>query len=158
MADVNEEPQCAHCNKTQASLGRRLKRCAKCRNAQYCDRTCQQNHWKQHKKACRSTANAQPNSTSTSSSNPASAWKNLQLSPDKPFHRLNDKTWPHDRPEADAFQLLIDAYRLRMDDNKKFGDQGQQYASGPAGFEQFLNQAEGRDNLLPSWWSAEKAY
>lgn len=154
MADANTERQCAHCNKTEASLGRPLKQCAKCRSSQYCDRSCQQSHWKQHKKDCRAAGSTQPTSTSTSSSNAAPAWKNLQWSPDKPFHRLNDKTWLHDRPETDVFKLLIDTYRLRLTDNYTFGDGGG--ASGETGFEQFLGQAEARDGLLPSWWSPEK--
>lgn len=87
--------------------------------------------------------------------------KNLQQHIVQPFHRLNDKTWLHGRPETDVFKLLIDAYRLRMEDNYMFGDPDEDslHAGAPSGlpgFRRFLRKAESRAGLLPSWWSAEK--
>jgi len=38
------------------SRGSDLKSCSRCRKIQYCDRECQQAHWKEHKKSCGSAA------------------------------------------------------------------------------------------------------
>jgi len=46
--------QCDGCG----AYGAAMKRCAGCSKAVYCDRTCQQNHWKEHKGECK-TAQAQ---------------------------------------------------------------------------------------------------
>lgn len=89
-------------------------------------------------------------------------FKNLQQQTvARPFHRLHATTWLHDRPEEDVFLLLIDAYRLRMEDNYMFGDPDADSLhagapSGEPGFHHFLSQAEGRPGLLPPWWSSEK--
>lgn len=80
-----------------------------------------------------------------------------------PFHKLNDGTRLHGRAEEDVFQLLIDAYRLRVEDQYKFtgeADDDSVYggaASGIAGFQRFLADAEKSPNLLPTWWSPAKA-
>jgi mitochondrial splicing suppressor protein 51 len=69
----------------------------------------------------------------------------------------------HERPEQDVYKLLIDTYRLRMEDNYNLeGDADADGIYGGArdgrqGFRRFLRLAEGRRGLLPSWWSQEKA-
>lgn len=89
--------------------------------------------------------------------------KGLSVAIDKPFHRLEAKTWLHDRPEADVYKLLIDTYRLRMDDNYNLesdADVDGIYGGAPdgrPGFLRFLRLAETRPGLLPPWWSQEKA-
>ncbi|KAG0306027.1 hypothetical protein BGZ98_003090 [Dissophora globulifera] len=119
-----------------------LKRCARCQTAQYCSRECQKDHWKTHKLICT---------------------KGLSVKIFKPFHKLHDKAWLHDRSERDTYKLLVDCYRLRMDDIYKFenkADANSIYggaADGAAGFEQFLRLTESRRVLLPSWWSADHA-
>ena len=35
---------------------KRIHICSRCRKVAYCNRQCQQNHWKQHKKACATTS------------------------------------------------------------------------------------------------------
>jgi len=42
------EPECAFCR----SNTERLKRCSGCKRVFYCSRTCQRNHWKEHKAEC----------------------------------------------------------------------------------------------------------
>jgi splicing suppressor protein 51 len=79
-----------------------------------------------------------------------------------PFTRLDRGTWLHDRPETDVYRLLIDAYRMRCEDDYAFGggaDEDSIYsgaADGLAGFRRFLARTAGRPGLLPPWWSPAK--
>jgi len=174
MADA-----CAHCAKTKSESdpGINLKYCAKCQTTQYCSRECQKADWKKHKKICASNAaaaSANNNNNNTNTNNPPPRTsgsarstqpppKNLSFAVEKPFHRLDSKTWMHERPEQDVYKLLIDTYRLRMEDNYNLeGDADADGIYGGArdgrqGFRRFLRLAEGRRGLLPSWWSQEKA-
>ncbi|KAG0314407.1 hypothetical protein BGZ99_008155 [Dissophora globulifera] len=135
-------PSCDNCKKSADTLDSPLKRCARCQTAQYCSRECQKDHWKTHKLICT---------------------KGLSVKIFKPFHKLHDKAWLHDRSERDTYKLLVDCYRLRMDDIYKFenkADANSIYGGatdGAAGFEQFLRLTESRRVLLPSWWSADRA-
>jgi splicing suppressor protein 51 len=87
----------------------------------------------------------------------------LIASVEKPFHRLDTETWLHGRPEEDVYKLLIDTYRLRMDDDYKFdgeADTDSIYGGaldGRQGFQCFLRTAHRKRHLLPPWWSQEKA-
>ncbi|KAF9134110.1 hypothetical protein BGX30_012043 [Mortierella sp. GBA39] len=82
---------------------------------------------------------------------------------DKPYHRLNSKTWLHDRPEEDVYKLLIDCFRMRQHDD--FTMEGLKEKDGlygganhsQAGFKRFLVKAEARQDLLPNWWFMGKA-
>lgn len=64
-------------------------------------------------------------------------------------------------PENKAYTQLIDAYRLRVEDEYVFtGEVGSDtlYGSGRPieDFRRFLNKAEKRSGLLPPWWSSTK--
>ncbi|KAB5551435.1 hypothetical protein GE09DRAFT_172457, partial [Coniochaeta sp. 2T2.1] len=81
----------------------------------------------------------------------------------KPFTRLDNGTWLHDRPEKDVYRLLIDAYRLRMEDEYNLegaADEDSIYggaSNGSAGFKRFLTKIEKKNrNLLPGWWDESK--
>lgn len=47
------EPECAFCHSNTESL----KRCSGCKRAFYCSKTCQRNHWKEHKPECQKSWN-----------------------------------------------------------------------------------------------------
>ncbi|KAG0283677.1 hypothetical protein BGZ96_011939 [Linnemannia gamsii] len=89
--------------------------------------------------------------------------KGLTKHIDKPYHRLNSKTWLHDRPEEDVYKLLIDCFRMRQHDD--FAMEGLKDKDGlysgaghsQAGFKRFLVKAEARQDLLPQWWFMGKA-
>lgn len=177
---MSSTAKCSGCGKDEAELGKRLKHCAKCVSTKYCSRECQKEDWKQHKKFCMSKAGsaaAKPsNGASTSSNNVAASrqnssptstdqqpsTKNLATRIDKPFTKLNAKTWLHDRSEQDVFKLLIDAYRLRMEDNYIFSGDVEidsiynEAPSGEYGCRRFVHMAEQKPGLMPSWWMPQK--
>ncbi|KAK1832039.1 hypothetical protein QBC39DRAFT_350018 [Podospora conica] len=87
-----------------------------------------------------------------------------------PFARLCNNTWLHDRSEKDVYRLLIDAYRMRLDDLYTFEgvfdpDSIYAYAAdgrkgsldSRKGFARFLDKAERTGGgILPPWWTAAK--
>ena len=177
--DSNTSLKCASCGKS-APESTPLKRCAKCQTTRYCSHGCQKDHWKEHKKIFKQGAAAgagagntpRPPTTrppgirldsSTSSSNNSNTSRGLSAPFKKPFHALNNKTYLHNRPEKDVFKILIDSYRMRTEDEYKFTgdvDKDSIYNEAPngyAGFQRFLRAAEGRNVILPEWWSTEKA-
>ncbi|KAL6701767.1 hypothetical protein J3F84DRAFT_15791 [Trichoderma pleuroticola] len=140
-----------------------IKRCAKCSTTPYCSRECQKADWKVHKKICgkNQSANASSrasNSTSTGLSPP----QGLDQPISKPFTRLDNGTWLHDRPEKDVYRLLVDAYRLRVEDTYTIEGEvmaGSLYDENPdglGGFQEFLDEVAGLPGLLPPWWNHEK--
>ncbi|KAJ5008574.1 Glucan endo-1,3-beta-glucosidase A1 [Colletotrichum sp. SAR 10_66] len=81
------------------------------------------------------------------------------------FTNLEKRTYLHNRPEKDVYEILIDCYRLRMEDDAKIVgimEPDSIYASrssdGKAGFRRFLETARRSVNgkLLPPWWNDEK--
>lgn len=169
--------ECSSCRKTQRDLPNPLKRCAKCSNQWYCSRECQKADWKSHKKVC---GNARVESASMSHALPSSdAQSRNQQSRNqpsvsgkccipKPFTALDNGTWLHNRPKKDVFKLLVDTYRMRIEDEYVFqGDvdedslySGASAASALRHFKRFLTKAIKKDaarkrKLLPEWWSKE---
>ncbi|TFB01188.1 hypothetical protein CCMA1212_007030 [Trichoderma ghanense] len=123
---------CQNCSKTQPEVT--LKKCAKCQSTLYCSRDCQKADWKKHRKDC-------------SKAQGARAPKR------KPFTSLSNKVWLHGRPEPETYELLIDAYRLRVWDDNNAGEMVSQNSEG---FQRFLDTVETRPGLLPPWWDQEK--
>ncbi|KAL6856773.1 hypothetical protein J3F83DRAFT_751768 [Trichoderma novae-zelandiae] len=121
---------CQNCSKTQSEVT--LKKCAKCQTTPYCSRDCQKADWKKHRKVC---------------------GKAQEAPKGKPFTRLRNKVWLHDRPESETYELLIDAYRLRVWDDKNAGGRVTQNSEG---FRRFLDTVQTRSGVLPPWWNEEK--
>ncbi|KAF9580542.1 hypothetical protein BGW38_002756 [Lunasporangiospora selenospora] len=158
--------KCAKCSKTTGEGGNALKRCAKCKTVLYCSRTCQTADWKVHKKSCGLSAGVvdpivtiMPQGTFNTLSGKPLIAKGLEGTIDKPFTQLYNKTWLHDRSEKDVFQLLVDCFRLKLEDDYKFeGDvpvdslYSGNCADSRIPFRAFLKKAEKRDGLLPPWW------
>ena len=80
----------------------------------------------------------------------------------KPFTRLRDGFWLHDRPELDVYKVLIDSFRLRIHDEYLLdGVSGSGTVYGGAmdshaDFVKYLDAAEQRAYIMPSWWTALK--
>lgn len=80
-----------------------------------------------------------------------------------PFTRLDTGKWLHDRPEVDVYRLLIESYRMRMEDDYTIeGDPDEDSIYGGAsdglpGFRRYLRRVSSKTGLLPSWWTAENA-
>ena len=144
---------CAKCHKTQAD--KPLKRCAKCQNQWYCNRDCQKADWKAHKAFCASSqqSNAQktPQATTNFDAMPKVAGDFFKgICPDNYLHQFSEK---------DAFRQLVDCYRMRVEDDYTFaGDTRGLYNDDDplAEFQEFLDLAETRSGILPSWWSDRK--
>lgn len=156
---------CQKCNKTDVELSR----CERC-DIRYCSRSCQIQDWKTHKKTCARNRGQPANNTNTNTSTaspPSSATQTtagLQQSIPNPFTRIDNGTYLHDRPPADVYKLLIDTYRLRMDDVSKFEgvkEADSLYAPGVTdalpGFRRFLATLKFKSpRYLPDWWDDEK--
>ncbi|KAK8025262.1 hypothetical protein PG990_003085 [Apiospora arundinis] len=117
---------CTVCKKTAQEVS--LKYCAKCSKTPY-----------------------RPAYASTGLSPP----KGLDQPITKPFTRLDNGTWLHDRPETDV-------YRLRVEDNYTIegdADEDNLYSGAPdglRGFRRFLRLAKSRQGLLQPWWGPTK--
>lgn len=154
---------CNKCNKSGDEVS--LKHCAKCKQTNYCSRDCQKADWKAHKKIC----SQQAGSASASASGPGPGHQGLsppngldEPIPD-PFTRLDNGTYLHNRPEKDVYRLLLDTYRLRVDDMYTLEgdvDDDNIYAGRAdslQGFRRFLRKiTKSKKALLPSWWTSEK--
>ena len=148
--------RCTVCLK-KGTNGNVVKHCGRCKTPKYCSQECQSAHWKYHKVDCK----AKEEGTSTDKSK-TTIPRGLSSHFGKPFHALHDRKFLHFRPEADVYKLLIDCYRLRLDDDYKFlGEVPEDSIYGGAqkgysGFVGFLTKADEQPNLLPVWWSADK--
>jgi splicing suppressor protein 51 len=161
-------PRCQNCSKSSAQLGANLKQCGKCHTTRYCSRECQVAHWPSHKPICTIIVTARDipldNVDSeidsersagydrTDPSDPALSPNAVMLS--GMFHPI--ETLLHLPPRSNVFQHLIDAYRLRIEDEYVFTRKNiGLYAREPPlpSFRRYLSLAEGRRGLLPGWWN-----
>ena len=130
---------CRTCKKT-ADTSKTLSLCAGCHSVRYCSRDCQKQDWKLHKKVCKPCFK------------------------DKPFHALDNGTWLFERPPRDVYTLLIDTYRMRMEDEYSIeqNNNNDSLYSGDGmnaairGLGKFITRAETKHrNLLPEWWTEQ---
>jgi len=72
--------------------------------------------------------------------------------------RVFSLDWFHEMVEEDGFELLINTYRLRLDDEHKYENKSRGiYAGGPNNkplddYREFTKLAR-KQNVLPRWWS-----
>ncbi|KAK5676787.1 hypothetical protein LTS10_010551 [Elasticomyces elasticus] len=151
-APAPSSSKCNECNTTLASP----KRCAKCKTATYCDRSCQTAHWRTHKKECAMLANAHHAGDQSLPGEPP------KRTDDKPFAAIYHNNFPHDRSEKETFKILIDLIRMRQEDVYNLdGDTmegtiyDQEPTSEPA-FRKFLDKAKATAGFLPPWWTDKK--
>jgi splicing suppressor protein 51 len=143
-------------------------------NVSYCSHACQEADWEHHKtiyasetlSTTESNTDSAPGTPSNASGeeNTSLAQRVLGVEIENPFKKLSHNKWLHDRPEKDVYKLLIDTYRLRLQDNilyNKYVDADSDYGGatdgGGWGFCRFLERVQSRPGLLPSWWSPIKA-
>lgn len=108
--------------------------------------------------------NSQTNATPSQPSSSAGLYppKGLISGISKPFTRLDNGTWLHGRPEKDVFALLIDVYRLSVEDlyNLEYiNEEDSVYVGAPSGligFHRFLKEVAAKPGLLPPWWTSAK--
>lgn len=148
---------CTTCKKEPPQVT--LRNCAKCTTTPYCSRECQKADWKTHKKTCAKQA-GEASSASSARAN-LSPPKGLEGPVDKPFTRLENGTWLHDRPVEDVYRLLLDAFRMRIEDDymlEQINTEGTIMAGEPhslPGFQRFMQSVERRRSLLPPWWTPQ---
>lgn len=146
---------CANCHKSQADLSQPLKRCANCQDQWYCSRDCQKADWKAHKPLCASSQHSnthtKPHATTNPDAEPKSSLDSFKdIGADDYLHRFSEK---------DTFRQLVDCYRMRVEDDYFYaGDtRGLYNEDDPLpDFQDFLDQAEAKGGILPSWWSGAK--
>ena len=144
---------CAKCHKTQAD--KPLKRCAKCQNEWYCSRDCQKAQWKTHKAFSSS-------SQQTNTQNKPQNTTNFDAMPKifgDFFKNICQDNYLHQFSQKDAFTQLIDCYRMRVEDDYNFAGDTRGLYNGDdplPDFQEFLDMAETRSGILPSWWSDAK--
>jgi splicing suppressor protein 51 len=128
---------CAKCQKA-AGPANPLKRCAKCREASYCNRECQKADWKNHKKDCVRTSQAKASHTfqTTLDSLAGPVLQNI--------------------PREDVYRRLIDSYRLRITDTYNYEGRRSSEQDALPLFQEFLTKCEeGAKNMLPPWWESK---
>ena len=150
---MSTSAKCNTCQKTEGDLGKKLLYCAKCKTP-YCSPECQKSDWKSHKPLCSflKFKSEQPASGPSGPHNGGFDAVNhfLGLSKDDYLHQLSEK---------EAMNQLIDCFRMRCEDEYTFGGNtmGLYNEEDPRHeFSAFLNLAEKRAGLLPSWWSPLK--
>lgn len=154
---------CGRCGKTKSEAVLPFTACGRCAQA-YCSRKCKKNDRKKHQSSC----SAKHADTTSSEPTPRSQQKaapgpTLQVQIRRPYHKLIEGAWLRERSESDVFRLLLDTYRLRMQDlyqyehtvesDSIYHGRGNKDASG---FLRFLGLVAQDSRLLPGWWSTSK--
>lgn len=151
------ERECQNCKKAETpSLPLHL--CTRCGETLYCSRACQNANWEKHR--CDCLLSPPDTENITENLEPKTPMPQLDVTVGQPFHKLHNGKWLHGRSERDVYKLLIDTYRLRLDDDCKFAFfrhprsiYNDATDGGKWGFCQFLRMLHHRNQMLPEWWS-----
>ncbi|KAF4974955.1 hypothetical protein FZEAL_8218 [Fusarium zealandicum] len=126
----------------------------------YCSRNCRRADKKAHGKVCKLLQDAVAAGASSSQHRPTEHQRQPP-SPDTTL-RIIDVTWFHDCPKEEVYRILIDSYRLRMNDMSECRQVSDEdvyfvrFATSIIGFRRYLDIAQDTAGFLPSWWNAEK--
>ncbi|KAI5820091.1 hypothetical protein BZA77DRAFT_302999 [Pyronema omphalodes] len=85
--------------------------------------------------------------------------KMLQVDPTRKIKTVSFIHPLDELPEEEVYKILIDAYRLRVDDDYVFAAEFRGLYAGEdpvEDFNRFLNMAEFNGKILPKWWNKEK--
>ncbi|QKX56350.1 uncharacterized protein TRUGW13939_03451 [Talaromyces rugulosus] len=103
---------CTFCKKREpwnAQPGQKLKRCSRCRARLYCSRACQRSDWKKgHQMACAAT-------TTTTTANKSKDENRTETETER---NEKENSYLESLSEEEAMNQLIDAYRLRVEDER----------------------------------------
>ncbi|RWA13127.1 hypothetical protein EKO27_g1998 [Xylaria grammica] len=163
-------PCCAKCEKTCDDEAQ-MRKC--CEGTYYCNRKCERANFQHHKVSCpklvpetKETKKAKPKKKRAKKNKKSKARKfpsaPLIKQIQKPFDRLKKGNYLQGRPDTDVYRLIIDAYRLRMEDNYTYADicyEDSIYGGakdGLEGFRVFLQRAKEIPLMMPSWWNDKK--
>lgn len=130
------------------------KRCSRCRSIAYCNRDCQEAHWKAHKKDCARLAQDEGLGGEEQAQ--------TRDSREKPFTAINNNTFLRDRPEEEMFRIMTDLLRMRQEDEYVFEGNtllGSIYdldSTPESAFRGFVQAAARVPDFLPPWWTDEK--
>lgn len=164
-------PPCSHrsCGRVPA-VENKEHRCLTC-HVSYCSHGCRRSDSRRHGKICKQLAEGVERPDAWEPSMPCNEPRLSKWSPPKgleapisiPFTRLWLGTWLHGRPEQDVYRILVDTYRLRMDDvfvTTQKAEEDSIYSgrvTGLSGFHRFMGIAAAKEGLLPPWWDEDSA-
>ncbi|KAH8736380.1 putative MYND domain protein [Ilyonectria robusta] len=164
-------PPCSHrsCGRVPA-VENKEHRCLTC-HVSYCSHGCRRSDSRRHGKICKQLAEGVERPDAWEPSMPCNEPRLSKWSPPKgleapisiPFTRLWLGTWLHGRPEQDVYRILVDTYRLRMDDvfvTTQKAEEDSIYSgrvTGLSGFHRFMGIAAAKEGLLPPWWNEDAA-
>lgn len=113
----NQARTCSFCKKREpwnAQANQKLKRCSRCRARLYCSRACQRSDWKSgHQRACAAASAAGSNNTPKSKEQ-----KRTEPERKREHENKTENSCLQGLSEEEAMNRLIDAYRLRVEDER----------------------------------------
>lgn len=138
-----------------------LKYCSACMERTYCSRTCQKKDWRAyHKDNCTEAVESEQQKSLHESPLDVPETPPIQIYCFNDDALLDDtsESFLHDFPAREVYVRLIDTYRLHVEDEYRFNGVTTGLYAGRRPlrqFRKFLDLAESREKLLPSWWSKE---
>jgi mitochondrial splicing suppressor protein 51 len=137
-------------------------RCSRCKVVAYCGTECQKMDWKEHKTVCgkqEKQSETVGDARRSLMNKLAGGAKNSDPTQTISGASQNECLMFSKLPRKDVFFYLIDAYRLRVDDEYSFTGEARGIYSGDGDeafydFDAFLTLAKEK-KLLPSWWNDE---
>lgn len=165
--------RCNVCNKSARQTKRPLLDCGECHRAVYCSQACHNKDQLFHPKICfmleklpkdairGSQSAAYTNIDNGSDRKQSTQMMEALLEAERSRNLDRAVSWFKGLPRLDAYNILIDTYRQRLDDEYQFeGTKRGLYAGGRQNkpiddFRRFLDLA-GKAKILPHWWNQDR--